>query len=217
MSKLLKRDISFFTKNLPDVVLTKPNHFNMISSGKNRMAFLVANNFSYLPVKMNKTDFEQWINYNNIEIKNKKETDYPLFHPAYYDNYCKYHNYYQLWLTRIGIYLYKHVYLKFHTLNPGNVWVLDASLDERNTYEYLRSVGFNVEILDDGNCIPNYYAGIFSNINLAKTYQKYVEKFMFVLLRNQTFNQHIDGFKHTKILSTVWGNDSVEGYLYERI
>ena len=34
MSKLLKRDISFFTKNLPDVVLTKRNHFNMISSGK---------------------------------------------------------------------------------------------------------------------------------------------------------------------------------------
>ena len=92
MKRTLEVDSDFFVRNAPDVSWNEKGYFNL-HSGKHRIAFLAAHNYSYVYVKMTQDDYYSWIhNIDAIELKDKmNELKYDalpirVLHPFFYKN-----------------------------------------------------------------------------------------------------------------------------------
>lgn len=141
----------FFQINCPIVKYVNNNKFNIISSGKNRMAFLISMGYEFVPVKMKKIDYEKWLHNDNIlKLKNYIEKnmdgklDYAVPHPMFTDLTLKFVNYMQLWCSEIAIRLVKKIYMEKHMFDYNNLYILDFSRDNGYLNRFLSSIGFKV-------------------------------------------------------------------------
>lgn len=69
MQKMAEVDIDFFKRNCPRVTYEE-GKFYLISSGRNRVSFLIAKGFKYIPVEMSAQDYEKWC---DLELKKRME------------------------------------------------------------------------------------------------------------------------------------------------
>ena len=218
MSRLLVWNKNFFTQNLPDVKLMSPNHFNMISSGKNRMAFLVAHDYSWLPVRMSRADYDEWKDYNNEtgkKLKSNSKLKYSIPCVSYYDYPTKYYDYSKIWLQKVGIFLQKHAYFDYLILFPSNIKILNQMQDDGVTEQYIGSLGFN--ICNDFTETESYYGGFFNNVQAALHVLDHIEKYIFILTNESTTlldDKKI--FRKRKLLSVFWDGEYTDGYVFER-
>lgn len=67
MQKDAEINWNFFLENAPEAKLGESLHFYVSSSGRNRISFLVAKGYNYVPVKISKDDYEKWRNYEICE------------------------------------------------------------------------------------------------------------------------------------------------------
>ena len=94
MNKEYEKHSDFFVKSAPCVSWNEKGYFNLIS-GKHRAAFLVAKGDSLIPVKIQKTEYENFLNYEEMQEVNSKRVLYdieilpaPIEHPLFYNISC---------------------------------------------------------------------------------------------------------------------------------
>lgn len=109
MNDLFCRTPEFFVENCPAVSGNANNGFELISSGKNRVAFLMAKGYKYIPLRISKEEYSEFTNgvtAKKIEAYIKRENiaefKVPVLHPFFYKYASKAPDYYELWLERVG-------------------------------------------------------------------------------------------------------------------
>ena len=75
MQKMVELYIDFFKRNCPRVTYDE-GKFYLTSSGRNRVTFLIAKGFKYIPVEMSNQDYEKWC---DLEFVKKIEENIPVF------------------------------------------------------------------------------------------------------------------------------------------
>ena len=83
-------DYDFFIQNCVKVKSRKTKGFELITSGKNRVSFLIAKGYRYIPVKIKKSDYENYLNVEEAEniVNYIEQTNLEIFapipHPYFY-------------------------------------------------------------------------------------------------------------------------------------
>lgn len=83
-------DFDFFMQNSTKVGLRNGKGFELIASGKNRVSFLVAKGFRYIPVKISKEDYREYLNMKVVNKvadylnKTSRKIFAPIPHPFFY-------------------------------------------------------------------------------------------------------------------------------------
>lgn len=160
MNHIYNTEPEYFIKNAPYVEWNYERKVFHLQSGKHRTAFLLAMGLNYIPVKMNKADYEEYTNMINIskirdELDNKVDKGMipPIENPYFYD-----YSYYveNIWFNILKYCvsnIFKNYYVDFehYTLNALNIGI--AVDDSGFLKRYFERVGCKISILNDLNSI----------------------------------------------------------------
>ena len=142
MERNVDLDHTFFERTAPIVKLEKGVHFNLISSGKNKISYQIAKGKKQIPVIMSEADYEKWTNSDVLRRLIEylsKNGDIKLFapipHPRLADIQTIVPNYSILVLGVIGRIIMKQIY-SASMMNYQGMNVVDgcALQEERNRY-----------------------------------------------------------------------------------
>lgn len=119
MQRNAEIDQQFFVRNAVEVALCEGFGFCMTSSGRNRVAFLLAKGYHYIPVVMSKKDYEEWYNaecYKNIMDKIQKLQIEELFstipHPILREVPVSVGDYERLWCMPVLSDVFRYLHWK---------------------------------------------------------------------------------------------------------
>lgn len=162
MQKTAEVDIDFFKRNAPSVE-KEENRFYLKSSGRNRISFLIAKGFRYVPVKMRIVDYEEWCDIEFVREKEKSinQNNVKCFFAPYPNPYLVdysvcFVDYQRLFLQPIANEITKEIYLNNviteagvnrvaheHVESDKKKWVFALKInDEGIAEEYLKNIGF---------------------------------------------------------------------------
>ncbi len=157
MQKLFETQNDFFIDNAPHVERGDKNRFYMSSSGRNRVSFLIAKGYRYVPVKMNKKDYIGWCDLSHVEqFYNSFEKEYkdyfaPYPNPYLVDLNYEFIDYQKLFLQHIANDLTKKAYIdSVQEMNGIEVYTLQKS------EEYWYRIGIKF-MIDDGDIGREYF------------------------------------------------------------
>lgn len=105
MQSIFERDFDFFIRNAPHVQLDSNLKFHLTNSGRNRVVFLIAKGYRYVPVEMTLDDYEKWyqqslcqqiLDYTqsnliysvNVAIPHPLLCDLPVDYPDFHKHVC---------------------------------------------------------------------------------------------------------------------------------
>lgn len=71
LQKMTEVDIDYFKSNCPSVKYVSGRFF-LTSSGRNRVAFLIAKGFKYVPIRMSKVDYDIWCDVELVSSEEKR-------------------------------------------------------------------------------------------------------------------------------------------------
>lgn len=151
MEKKLDLDSLFFERNCTTVETREQGGFRLIKSGKNRVSFLVAKRFQYIPVKISVDEYKKYLNldiakelYNYLILENITETFAPISHPYFYEYPCIASRYISACVQRIARILSEDIYLK-HREFPFALYSLFIGVDDEGCQErFFERMGFCV-------------------------------------------------------------------------
>lgn len=151
MQKMAEVDIKFFEHNAP-LVEKENNIFFLKSSGRNRVAFLIAKGFKYVPVKMNINDYNEWCNIGFVNEKEREinQNNVNCFFASYPNPYLVdypvcFTDYQRLFLQPVANEVMKELYLK-NIIVEDNVRRVDFDHVEKDK----KSIGVLVRIREIG-------------------------------------------------------------------
>lgn len=100
MQRLFETDVDFFVRSAPSVSRGENGAFYMSSSGRNRIAFLIARGYRFVPVRMSNDDYKSWVNgqvYQEVveymQREGKEILECPVPHPFLSSLSVKYSEY----------------------------------------------------------------------------------------------------------------------------
>lgn len=131
-------DREFFIRNAVLVKRIDSFRFCLLSSGRNRMSFLVAKGSRYIPVRMNKNDYKDWLNICEFErfrktleeIKNNKLFT-TLQHPLMISYVSETTDYVSLFCMPVIMGIFKYLHWN-SAQNKGNYYKIDLGTYHRN-------------------------------------------------------------------------------------
>ena len=143
-------EYDFFSKNCTKVDLKKDYGFELIASGKNRVSFLIAKGFRYIPVRINKGSYTRFLNLsivNNISAylqNNSVEIFAPIPHPYFYRiNVCS-PGYAVECVRPIARFLAEQVYMENEAYCFGKYSLAVALNDEGYMGRFFKMLGYGV-------------------------------------------------------------------------
>ena len=129
MKKVMALNPNFFVDNCTKVRFVKRMKFELTASGKNRVSFLIAQGFRYVPVEMLKEDFNEYLNKGMLYKVQKYLTSKgnprifaPIPHPLFY-NYgfgVVAENYSDVWIGKVSKEISNIVFAKQQTFDFSN-------------------------------------------------------------------------------------------------
>ena len=151
MERMLCLSPDFFVKNCPRVQGNPSEGYELISTGKNRVAFLVAKGYEFIPVKMSKECYGEFINISYFnELKKYMEENSVIefkttvYHPYLYKFPVKYDRYYELWLERVAKIIVEDVFKKTGKFDFTKKTVKIDCDDDGAASRYFKMLGFQV-------------------------------------------------------------------------
>lgn len=150
MDLLFQMKPDFFERSCPSVKWNERGCFELTSSGKNRVSFLIAKGFSYVPVKMPAVDFERWRNAEACQAfsHDLRELGQPLFcsvpHPDYYHQPVQTPEYLQKWILPICMMLTKSIRAARGIMNFADYCIYDQNFDQGALSRALSLFGFRL-------------------------------------------------------------------------
>lgn len=150
-SKLLV-DAGFFVENCTTVGQRENGGFQLIASGKNRVSFLTAKQFRYIPVKIEKESYKYYLNEkaayrvaDYLKENHIMQLSVPIPHPFFYEYDCMAPGYVYECIQKISHFLANQVFdtKKAYTFHEYRIAV---GLDDNGTMSrFLKMLGFEVE------------------------------------------------------------------------
>ena len=160
MERRFEIDLPFFARNAPRAAMLEPGRFTLTSSGKNRVAFLLAKGFRFIPLKVPRPDYEDW----NAPGRLAPLREYlkisagpllaPVPHPFFADMPAEFVDYARLFTVKIAYALIRSYYRKHIVTRNGLRLFADAPVAEA-----IRTTGVNC-LLRDGGAAARYFASL---------------------------------------------------------
>ncbi|MGI6656853.1 MAG: hypothetical protein ACOX5Z_08550 [Desulfobulbus sp.] len=160
MNRLFEANIPFFIRNAPKVNMPARGRFTMESSGRNRVAFLIAKNFRFIPLSISLEAYEEW----NAPAHTAPLMEYlrvhparlfaPVPHPLFADIAVDFPEYTRLFLLRIAGDMVRDAY-KQSIVSHGNLRVFD----DKAAKDSIRSTVLSV-LLQDGGAASRYFTSL---------------------------------------------------------
>ena len=203
---------NFFKENCPTVEYVNNNKFNIISSGKNRMTFLITHGNRFLPVKMSKNDFKRWTEnsdiidlYYYLEKHQINTVNFPISHPFLKKIKVHFNNYLQLWGTEISIRLVKSLYKNTLSFNYCTINILDLSVDDGCLRRYLGEIGFSVYYEHEDNIYIDNLDKAFNSKNFPLN-KNLLSQFECIIIDSNNLNWeiYISKLKFKQIFLLNW-------------
>ena len=151
MKKRLAMDKEFFVKHCTTVSLLPPCRLQLIKSGKSRVSFLTALRVPFIPVMMQKKDYERYVNIDTAKTvydficRNKMtNTVVPIPHPYFYGFKTNIADYAYLWKSKVARILFDITYEKKQNFDTDWLSICDASDDNGSMSRYLKNLGFTI-------------------------------------------------------------------------
>lgn len=151
MKARLATDYNFFIKHCSTVSLLSPCRLQLVKSGKSRVSFLVALRMPYIPVLMQRTEYDKFLNENvaksvyNYICKNKiAKVPVPVPHPFFYGLKADVLDYAYLWESKVAKTLYDLSFARNQTFETSWLRIFDNSCDCGSLSRYLKNLGFDV-------------------------------------------------------------------------
>lgn len=183
MNDLFCLSPEFFIDNAPCVEGNSAVGFELISSGKNRVAFLMAKGYKYIPVKISKKVYDQFVNMESVKAieeyinrENIVELAVPVPHPFFYKYPSKAPDYYEIWLERVGKDITAKRFLIENDYDMSTLKVLVKCSDNGAAERYFTMLGMQVlseSVQDEPTVLFNslfYYTRNDKEVNLPCDY-----------------------------------------------
>ncbi len=157
MEYKLWMDYGFFLQNTTKVELKGKSAFVLIASGKNRVSFLIAKGFRYIPVRMKKQEYEHFLNkevaekVGNYLHAHGCELLASIPHPFFYRENVVAPDYAAECIKPIARFLAEQVYLEKKKYCFDEYKLSIAINDEGCMGRYFRMLGYGVNRLVEKN------------------------------------------------------------------
>lgn len=143
---------AFFVDNCTTVETRENGGFRLTASGKNRVSFLIAQGYRFIPVFMKQEDYEQSIRIQCVkkieaylQQNSINELIVPIPHPYFMKfKYCI-PQYVEQWQSRVGSILCETIYRKEGSYCFEKYVIEDDSDDNGSMSRFLCMLGFRVE------------------------------------------------------------------------
>ncbi len=150
MRKQLMLNPAFFKNNCSEVEYKGLGKFEIVGTGKNRVSFLAAQQYRYIPAIINKSDYMAFSDItilNNIKgyIKSNK-LKFPISHPEFFEYDSDFDNYVWQWLVPVIRKIQDN--LSDNGRGIAETSCVDMCCDYGNMYRLLSSLGANVKRTD---------------------------------------------------------------------
>ena len=218
MNAKLVVDPLFFVRSCPTVQYLKNGCFSLISSGKNRVSFLIARGHKMIPVRVTKEDYNKYLNKDAAEELKQYLQDnriftlpVPIAHPYFYDYPTEATDYFEKWGIRVGNRLSTFIFSFNKSFDFSKITICDCLEDWGCLGRYLNMLGCvitrrkdkdgdiikkidNLFYLDSEKFYGNYHhytAGLISSRNDSAILDEYLPKidiFCFVLCENHKYD-----------------------------
>lgn len=207
MQKMTEIDNDFFKSNCP-LVEYENEKFYISSSGRNRVSFLIAKGYKYVPVRMNRLDYEKWCNLKRVlEIEDKVNVQRigsffaPEPNPYLVDYKIDFVDYQRLILWPIANEIIKEIYIKSR-YNKGTLTCTDFDKVEVLKKKYI----ITCDIEDGG--ISNAY---FESIGLGRT------NVNAEYIYNISFSEDKEIKRDAKLIKAIWIKNKKKYFYFEKI
>lgn len=244
MTNYLENNSLFFINNAPFSKFSK-NKF-LMNSGKNRAAFLLSNNRKYIPLEMRNNEYSKYFNINvarklkkYYEDNNIRKVKVPILHPLFSKLECERKNYYELFVSRVIMFLHKHFNISYFDNKKIRLKILDM-LNDNGAMSRIMSLNYfivdkmvvNSEKLnylmllnelfyvDNINYCSNSNYKIYDAIIVETDDSRIIRQLSNktnVLIILSTQKNLIEQFERVKLFSTYWDNKILEANIYVRI
>jgi hypothetical protein len=214
MQKTVEVDIDFFKDNCP-MVKYESGKFYLSSSGRNRVSFLIAKGFKYVPVKMSRNDYIDWCDMQYVKkiqdyVDRNKITSFfaPYPNPYLLDYPVDFVDYQRLFLIPIANSIMKKIY-KYSRLIDGTLTCVNYSKVESE-----KSKTSVVCYMQDDGIASRYFESIGFNTSCDK---KTENNYLLISSHiNRTIEQLLDG-KYTKIYFLNCGEGAIDNEYFARL
>lgn len=151
MRRKMAFQTDFFIENSVLVKRRENNSFELISSGKNRLSFLVAEGMTVIPVRMQKEEYTTFLNKEAAERlhsylgKNPEIKVFaPIAHPYFYYIDTTAPDYLENWLGRVGKFIARWLYDTQGIFAFSELTILSALPDQGVSSRYFTLLGCKV-------------------------------------------------------------------------
>lgn len=175
----------FFVENCTTVSLRENGGFKLVASGKNRVSFLIARGYRYIPVMISKKDYEQaeqtaYVRKieKYLETAEINELDVPIPHFYFYDYRYRIPQYVEQWQSLTGYCLAEQVYEFSHNYDFSQYCIVDYSTDHGSMSRFLSMLGFAVERRVTGDELTVLVDGL---LRISVTAKDTAEKLAYVI------------------------------------
>lgn len=154
MSHAMELENEFFIRNAPVVSYDKNNGVFNLNSGKHRAAFFVSIRRKYIPVKIDKQDYEAFIDIDNVNKlvgylsdQGIDELLAPIPHPFFYNYPCETKEFYYGFTYWLMYYLADVVYSEYNDLDFSRINILCALRDYEFIERTLARAGASITVI----------------------------------------------------------------------
>ena len=154
MSHSMELESDFFVRNAPMVTYDRENGVFNLNSGKHRAAFFVSIGRKYIPVKVDRTDYELYINSEKvnklIELLYNRGIDElaaPIPHPFFFNYPCETKEFYYGFIYWLMYHIADDIYSKYSDLDFSRLNIFCAMDDYGFVERVLIRAGANVNIV----------------------------------------------------------------------
>lgn len=145
-------DANFFIRNCPKGKYNiRDKRIEVVSSGKNRISFLLAKGVNFIPLKLSQEDYERYLNINKANIiinylnKNKiRKTKTLIEHPYFYDFPAMANNYLDMFVIPSIRFIAMKIHEKTGEFGFSQYKIYDALEDDGLVYRFLKRMGFDI-------------------------------------------------------------------------
>lgn len=150
-------DTSFFIRNCPKGIFdSKESRVKVISSGKNRISFLVAKGINFIPIRLSKEDYGIYVNseeanklVNYLEDNHIKKINTVIEHPFFYDYPSVAGSFLDLCIVPIIRFWAMEIYREIGRFAFSGYLICDLLEDDGLMYRYLKRMKFEIDRPDE--------------------------------------------------------------------
>lgn len=246
MADLFCLSPDFFVHNAPAVAGSWSTGFELVTSGKNRVAFLMARGYRYIPVKISSEVYCELLNLDAVSAIEEylaktgvTELPVPIPHPYFYKYPSKAPDYYEVWLERAGQDLMDNLFRERQDYDVRQLRLKIVCEDNGAAERYFAMLGMHVSgeaVEEKFTSLLNRlfgYAGFDSTADSAYDYAIVYEvsgwcrvleqaaRGCYVAGQSAQLKEQMDGVDRKKynieeIFTTYWDKKEYSGYVIRK-